>query len=106
MNQSKLKVKKGDKVMMRKGKDRGKSGKILKVMTEEQRVVVESLNLHKKHVRPKKQGEKGQTVEIPGAVKVDNVQLVCSSCNKPSKVGHRENGGKKERYCKKCQAKT
>jgi len=105
MSQIKLKIKKGDKVTMRKGKDRGKSGKVLRVLTDERRVVVEGLNLHKKNVRPKKQGEKGQIVDTPSAVRVDNVQLVCSGCNKPARIGYRIKGDKKERYCKKCESK-
>lgn len=100
-----LKVKKGDNVMIQKGKDAGKSGKILRVMPNEGRVVVEGLNLTKKNLRPQKQGEKGQIVEIASPVRVDNVALVCSSCKKPSKVGFRVKGDKKERYCKKCEAK-
>ena len=101
----KLKIKKGDKVMMLKGKDVGKSGKILKVYLAKQRLVVEGLNLLKKNLRPKKQGERGQIVSVPAAVRVDNVQLVCSSCNKPTRVGFEIKGDKKERHCKKCKAK-
>ena len=101
----KLKIKKGDKVVMLKGKDVGKSGKILKVYLAKQRLVVEGLNLLKKNLRPKKQGERGQIVSVPAAVRVDNVQLVCSSCNKPTRVGFEIKGDKKERHCKKCKAK-
>ena len=101
----KIKIKKGDKVMMLKGKDVGKSGKILKVYLAKQRLVVEGLNLLKKNLRPKKQGERGQIVSVPAAVRVDNVQLVCSSCNKPTRVGFEIKGDKKERHCKKCKAK-
>jgi len=101
----KIKIKKGDKVVMLKGKDVGKSGKILKVYLAKQRLVVEGLNLLKKNLRPKKQGERGQIVSVPAAVRVDNVQLVCSSCNKPTRVGFEIKGDKKERHCKKCKAK-
>ena len=91
--------------MMLKGKDVGKSGKILKVYFAKQRLVVDGLNLLKKNLRPKKQGERGQIVSVPAAVRVDNVQLVCSSCNKPTRVGFEIKGDKKERHCKKCKAK-
>ncbi|MCR4261244.1 MAG: 50S ribosomal protein L24 [Candidatus Colwellbacteria bacterium] len=101
----KIKIKKGDKVVMLKGKDVGKSGKILKVYLAKQRLVVEGLNLLKKNLRPKKQGEKGQIVSVPAAVRVDNVQLVCSSCHKPTRVGFEMKGDNKERHCKKCKAK-
>ncbi len=98
-------IKKGDKVMLRKGKDAGKTGKVLRVIPADYRVVVEGLNILKKNVRPKKQGDKGQIVSVPSPVRIDNVSLICSSCNKPSRVGTRMKGDKKERYCKRCEAK-
>jgi len=91
--------------MLRKGKDAGKSGKVLRVIPTKRTLVIEGLNVLKKNVRPKKQGEKGQIVEVPSPVKIENVSIVCSGCNKPTRIGVREKGGKKERYCKKCQAK-
>ncbi|PIR98455.1 MAG: 50S ribosomal protein L24 [Candidatus Colwellbacteria bacterium CG10_big_fil_rev_8_21_14_0_10_41_28] len=99
-----MKVKKGDKVQMLSGKDRGKAGKIIKVFPKEGRVVVEDLNLIKKTVRPKKQGEKGQIVSIPSAVRIDNVGFVCPKCSKPTRLGNKTDGKVKERYCKKCKA--
>ena len=98
-------MKKGDKVMMRKGKDLGKSGKILRVYPAKGRLVVEGLNLIKKNLRPKKQGEKGQVVSIPAAVRIENVQAMCSSCNKPTRVSFVVKGDKMERHCKKCKGK-
>ena len=105
MATAKTKIKKGDKVILRKGKDAGKTGKVLRVIPADYRVVVEGLNVLKKNVRPKKQGEKGQIVSVPSPVRIDNVALVCSSCDKPSRVGVRMKGDKKERYCKRCEAK-
>ena len=102
---NKLKIKKGDKVMMLKGKDVGKSAKVLKVYPAKQRIVVEGLNLIKKNLRPKKQGEKGQVVSIPAAVRIENVQAMCSSCNKPTRVSFVVKGDKTERHCKKCKGK-
>ena len=102
---NKIKIKKGDKVIMLKGKDLGKSGKVLKVYPAKQRLVVEGINLIKKNLRPKKQGEKGQVVSIPGAVRIENVQVVCSSCHKPTRVSFELKGDKRERHCKKCNAK-
>ena len=90
---------------MLKGKDIGKSAKVLKVYPAKQRIVVEGLNRLKKNLRPKKQGEKGQIVSVPGAVRIENVQIVCSSCNKPTRVSFEIKGDKKERHCKKCKAK-
>ena len=106
MSNSKFKIKKGDKVVMLRGKDLGKDGKIIKVMLKDGKVVVEGLNMYKKNVRPKKQGERGQIVSVPAAVQIGNVQLICSSCNKPSRMGFRVKGEKKERYCKKCNKKA
>ncbi len=96
---------KGDKVAIVKGKDRGKSNKVIRVIPKDHTVVIEGLNLRKKTIRPKKQGEKGQVVEIPWPLREDNVMLVCGSCGKVTRAGIKMNGDKKERYCKKCKAK-
>ncbi len=96
---------KGDKVMIVKGKDRGKSNKVIRAIPKDHLVVIEGLNMRKKTIRPKKQGEKGQVVEIPWPMKTNNVMLVCGSCGKATRVGARLNGETKERYCKKCNAK-
>ena len=90
--------------MMIKGKDRNKSAKVIDVLEKGSRVIVEGLNLLKKSVRPKKQGEKGQIISVPQAVRIENVQFVCSSCGKAARTGIKVNGDKKERYCKKCNA--
>jgi len=99
-----MKLIKGDKIIVIKGKDRSKSDKIIKAMPKESMVVVESLNMRKKTIRPKKQGEKGQVVDVPWPMRADNVMLICPSCNKPTRIGHRIDSDKKVRYCKKCKA--
>ncbi len=99
-----MKVKKGDTIQMLAGKDRGKNGKIIEVQPVTARVVVEGLNLLTKHQKAKKQGEKGQKIQIPRAVTVSNVALVCPKCNKPTRVGYSVKGDKKLRMCKQCQA--
>ena len=101
-----MKLVKGDKIIVIKGKDRGKSNKIIKVMPKDSMVVVESLNIRKKTIRAKKQGERGQVVEMPWPMRADNVMLVCSSCNKSTRIGHRVEDEKKVRYCKKCKTKV
>lgn len=98
-----MNIKKGDKVEIIKGKDRGKSNKVIKVMPKESMVVIEGANIRKKTIRPKKQGERGQLVSVPWPIRADNVMLVCGSCNKPTRVGNRIEGDKKVRYCKKCK---
>lgn len=99
-----MKIKKGDKISIIKGKDRGKSGKVIKTVPQKSKVIIEGLNLIKKTVKPKKQGEKGQVVSMPSPLSVANVKLICRVCGKPTRVGFRLVGLKKERYCKKCKA--
>ena len=98
-----MKIKKGDQVKILSGKDRGKQGKVLRVMPKEDKVVVENINIRKKHVRPRREGEKGQIVEIPAPLHISNVALICTKCGKPTRAGFRFEENKKVRYCKKCQ---
>lgn len=97
-----MKIKTGDKVLVTRGKNRGKTGKVLSVYPRTTSIIVEGINIHKKHVRPKKQGEKGQIVEIPGPVVVSNVKLICNKCSKATRVGYKGEGREKYRVCKKC----
>lgn len=99
-----MNIKKGDKVEIIKGKDRGKAGKVMRVVPKDGRIVIEGLNMVKKSVRPRREGEKGQVVEVPNPIRGENVQIVCPSCNKRSRVGYKGEGKKKERYCKKCKS--
>lgn len=102
-----MKIKKGDKVKILAGKDKGKTGKVIQVFPEKNRVVVEGRNILIKNVRPRRQGEKGQKVEFPAAVSASNVELICPKCNKPSRVGYKILGGeqkrRKVRMCRKCK---
>ena len=97
-------IKKGDTVKILQGKDRGKTGTVLTVFPGEERISVEGLNLFKKRVRPRKQGEKGETVSISRPFPASKAQIVCKSCKKAARVGYRTEGNAKVRYCKKCQA--
>lgn len=99
-----MNIKKGDNVKMLSGKDRGKTGKIAKVLPTSGRVMVEGLNIFKKHSRPKREGESGQMVQVSRSVNASNVMLVCPSCKEPTRVGHRVEGKRNVRYCKKCQS--
>jgi len=101
-----MKIKKGDNVLIIKGKDRGKKGKVLQVFPKENRVIVEGINLRKKHQRPRRAGEKGQIIIVPGRLSVGNVKLICSKCGQATRVGYKIEGGKKFRICKKCQQET
>lgn len=100
-----MKIHKGDNVKIISGNDKGKSGKVLSVLPNRSSVVVEGLNMKKKHVRPRTQGQKGELVRIPAALQMSRVMVVCGACSKPTRVGYAADGsGKKQRICKKCGA--
>ncbi len=97
-----MKIKKDDTVKIISGKDRGKTGKVTHALKAENRIVVEGVNIAKKHSKPKKQGQKGQMIQMPMPVDVSNAMVVCGSCGKPSRVGKKTIGSKNIRVCKKC----
>ena len=106
-----MKIKKGDKIKILAGKDRGKTGKVLQVFPSANRISVEGLNLLIKHMRPRKQGEKGQRIEFPAPLHLSNVILLCPKCDRPTRVSYKyleviKNEVKrtrKARLCKKCK---
>jgi large subunit ribosomal protein L24 len=103
-----MNIKKNDKVKILSGKDKGKSGKVLQSIPEDGKVSVEGLNLLIKHLRPQKQGEKGQRIEFPAFIQASNVALVCPKCGRATRVAYKivKTEGKKDkkfRACKKCQ---
>lgn len=89
---------------MLKGKDHGKRGKVVHVDPRARKLTVEGLNLLKRHMRPRRQGEKGETVSVPRAIHSANAMLICPHCGKATRVGARTEGEHKARYCKKCNA--
>ncbi|MFC1594918.1 50S ribosomal protein L24 [Patescibacteria group bacterium] len=97
------KFKKGDTVYIAKGKDRGKTGKILKVFGEAKRIIVDGINIKKRHIRPKRTGQKGQVVEVPGKMIWSNVRIVCPQCKKSTRIGFVSESDEKKRVCKKCK---
>lgn len=99
-----MRIKKGDTVQIISGKDKGKTGKVMKIDGNFSTVLLEGLNLFKKHKRPKKQGEKGEVVTVPRPLRASKVMLVCSVCGKPTRAGQRFEGEIKVRFCKKCKA--
>lgn len=98
-----MKVKKGDSVLIIAGKDKGRTGKIMKSFPKDLKVLVEGINLKKKHVRPKRDGEKGQVVEIPAVIDISNIKLICPKCGKVTRVGYKIDKDIKKRVCKKCK---
>lgn len=101
-----MRIKKGDQVRIISGKDRGKSGTVLKVFSENNRVSVEGINSYKKRMRPRRQGQKGETVSVVRPLHASNVLLVCKNCKEPARLGMRKEGNQKVRFCKKCEATT
>jgi len=99
-----MKIKKGDQVKSILGKDRGKVGKVLRVFPETGKILVEGLNIIKKHIRARKEGERGQRLELPAKMDVSNLMLVCPKCGKEARVGNKRIDGKEARFCKKCNA--
>ncbi len=97
-----MNIKNGDTVKIISGKDRGKTGKVTHVFPEKNKIVVEGVNAHKKHQRPKKQGQKGQIIQMPMPIDASNAMVVCSSCNKPTRIARKISGSKRVRACKKC----
>ena len=97
-----MRIKKGDLVKKITGKDKGKEGKVLRTVPSEGKIVVEKLNIIKKHQKPKRQGEKGQRTEIPAPFDASNVMLMCPACGKTTRIAYKFVGEKKVRVCKKC----
>lgn len=98
-----MKIHKGDTILVTLGKDKGKKGKVIKVFPEINKIIVDGLGLVKKHVRPKKQGEKGQVVAIAKPFDASKVKIVCPKCGQAARIGYKIAEGGKYRICKKCK---
>jgi len=99
-----MKIKKGDNVKVLSGKDRGKTGKVLKVFPATGKIMVEKINLVKKHRKAKNQRETSERISIPMPIDASNAQVICPKCSKTTRIGAKEVDGKKVRMCKKCKA--
>jgi large subunit ribosomal protein L24 len=99
---NKLNVKKDDTVLVISGKDKGTKGKVLVSLPQEERVIVQNVNMVTRHKKPRRQGEPGGRIKQEGTIHASNVMLICPKCNKPTRVGHAFEGDKKVRVCKKC----
>jgi large subunit ribosomal protein L24 len=98
------KIKKNDLVQIIKGKDTGKQGKVISIIEDGKRAIVEGLNLAKKHKRQSRQDQKGGIVSIEMPISVSNLMLFCKHCSKPSRVGVMVlKDGTKSRFCKSCK---
>lgn len=96
-----MKIKTGDIVQVLLGKDRGKSGKVLRVWTKETKVLIEGINVYKRHVKKTGQHE-GGILDLPKPINLSNVALICPSCKKTTRVGVKIEANNKVRICKKC----
>jgi large subunit ribosomal protein L24 len=96
-------VRKNDRVMVVSGKEKGKAGKVLKVLPKKNRLIVEKLNMIKRHTRASAAVGKGGIVEKEGPIHISNVMLMCAKCNEAVRVGHKAlENGRRARVCRKC----
>jgi len=99
-----LSIKKGDNVVVLAGKDKGNTGKIIAVDPKEGRVRVENVNMVSRHRKARSAQDQGGIKKMEGSIDVSNVQMICPTCNKATRIGASEVNGKKIRVCKKCGA--
>lgn len=103
MRQGMTYLKKNDQVEVIAGKDKGRVGKVLRVLREDDKAVVERINLIKRHTKPKEMNQQGQIVEKEAPIHVSNLQLICPECTKTGRIGRKVlDDGSKVRYCKSC----
>ncbi len=98
------KIKKDDKVMVIAGKDKGKIGKVLRLDLKHGRILVEKVNMVKRHTKGNPYAQQpGGIIEKEAPIAISNVQVLCNACTKPTRIGYRfTEDGKKVRFCKKC----
>jgi large subunit ribosomal protein L24 len=98
-----LKIRKGDRVRVLAGKDRGKEGEVMRALPREGKVIVDGVNVAKKHQRPTRTTQQGGIIDKDMPIQVSNVALVCPSCGRPTRVGFKiDQSGGKVRMCRKC----
>ena len=101
-----MRIHKGDTVKVLSGNDKGKTGEVLEVIPKTEKIIVKGINIRKKHVKPRKQGEEGGIISVESAIHSAKVNVVCSKCNKATKIGYEvDKNGNRVRVCKKCGAK-
>ena len=100
-----MRIKKGDNVQVLSGNDKGKTGEVLEIIPKVDKVVVKGINIRKKHVKAKKQGDESGIISVECAIPVAKVNVICPKCGKTTKVGYSMEKEEKVRVCKKCGAK-
>lgn len=101
-----MKLKKGDKVKVIAGKDKGREGTIERVYKKSEKVLILDINVYKKHVKKNEQMPQGGIVDLPRPLDVSKVMFMCEKCAKPTRLGYKINEDKKVRVCKKCQTQV
>lgn len=97
-------VKKQDTVVVLTGKEKGKKGRVLSVASAEDRVIVEKVNVIKRHTKPNRKYSQGGIIEKEAPIQISNIMLICPKCDKPTRIGNVVlEGGRKVRLCKKCK---
>ncbi len=100
-----MKIKKGDTVQVLSGNDKGRTGEVLEVIPKTEKIVVKGINIRKKHVKARKQGEESGIIPVECAIHSSKVSVVCPKCGKPTRIGYKIEKNEKIRVCKKCDAK-
>ncbi len=99
-----LKIRKGDRVRVLTGKDRGKEGEVMRALPRDRKLIVDGVNVAKKHQRPTRATQQGGIIDKDMPIPVANVALVCPSCGKPTRVGYKfDKAGQKTRVCRRCE---
>ena len=99
-----MRIKKGDNVQVLSGNDKGKTGEVLQINPKTDKIIVKGINVRKKHVKARRQGEESGIIAIECAIPSSKVNVVCSKCGKATKVGYQIEKDQKVRVCKKCGA--
>ena len=99
-----MRIKKGDNVQVLSGNDKGKTGEVLEVIPKADKIIVKGVNVRKKHVKARRQGEESGIIPVECAIPSSKVNVVCSKCGKATNIGYKEDKDKKTRICKKCGA--
>ena len=100
-----MRIKKGDTVKVLSGNDKNKTGEVLEIIPKKDKIIVKDVNVRKKHVKARKQGEEGGIVAAECAIPSSKVNVVCPKCGKATRVGYSVEKDEKVRVCKKCGAK-
>ena len=97
-----MRIKKGDNVQVLSGNDKGKTGEVLEINPKADKIIVKGVNIRKKHVKARKQGEESGIISVECGIHTSKVNVVCPKCNKPARIGYKMEKEGKVRVCKKC----